>query len=515
MLKRGALTLGLLLAMLAAALSPSAAQNAQTVARTPLTLPIAAQLGSANGWPAYQQYGIQQSYFLQGNTSIGDNNGGFYIWSPSACGAVDGITQIAGPTGGVGPSCWKLAGTAPGSLPTVAGFRILGNPTGSSAQAIAFGVNSTLSFSSNLLGCITGTASQLGCLSPDNSTITANAGVLTAVNTGTVTSIATSSNIIGGTITATGTIAQQNILPGGRLTLQSGHPVMVASQTAQTAVYYAPYLSPWVPIYNGTTMQAYNFTASTTDTVGLTLTLGSNWAATTIYDVYVTNPSGTVELCTVAWTNATTRATALALFDGVLTNAASATCRTTNAATITLAQNQGTYLGSFVTTGSTGTVSYTFGSAASGGGAAVFGVWNYYNRVTVSTAVTDSGTSYTYTSATVRQARASAGNQVSILIGVSEDSIQASYTSEIDTTATSAASGTVAIALDSTTTIPVSRGIVWSQAAVSMIGRAIAFYSTTPAAGTHFVSANEAGDGANANTFDHNTDATLQVTLRQ
>ena len=67
-------------------------------------------------------------------------------------------------------------------------------------------------------------------------------------------------------------------------------------------------------------------------------------------------------------------------------------------------------------TSNAGEISFTFGTKTSGGGAARFALWNAYNRVDVGTNVIDSGTSYTYTSATIRQARASAGNEIQFVI---------------------------------------------------------------------------------------------------
>lgn len=305
-----------------------------------------------------------------------------------------------------------------------------------------------------------------------------------------------------------------NSLPGGRLTLQSATPVMTSTQSAQTTVYYAPYNSPYVPIYNGTQVGLYQFTASNSDTVGLSMALGSNWAANSVYDVFVTVVFNEVGLCTIPWTNTTTRATALANFAGILTNSASATCRTTNSVTLTLPQNQGTYLGSFYTNGSTGTVDYIFGGSASGGTAASFGVFNYYNRVDVMTNVIDSGTTYTYTTATIRQARASAGNQVKFIVGVVEDGIFAAVSGGIQPTANIGAFGQIGVGCNSTSTFTGQPAQATdATAAVNPLSMGVTVFCA-PSLGIYTVSHNENGDGTHATTFDNSSLDTLTVRFR-
>ena len=108
--------------------------------------------------------------------------------------------------------------------------------------------------------------------------------------------------------------------------------------------------------------------------------------------------------------------------------------------------NQGTYLGT-VYASANGQISYTFGASASGGTAGLLGVWNMYNRVQAATVVTDSGASYTYTSSTTRQARASSGNQVSYVTGLNEDGIIVNYANRISLTGAANAQGSIRIGL--------------------------------------------------------------------
>jgi hypothetical protein len=187
-------------------------------------------------------------------------------------------------------------------------------------------------------------------------------------------------------------------LPGGRLTPSSGVCAPVTDVVAATAIFYAPCGTPYVPIYNGSVIQAYNYTSGVTDAVGLTLTLGSNWAASTLYDVFITLNAGNPVECTVAWTSSvagtSSRATALSLYGGFLTNATLATCRISNAATISMAANQGTWVGTFMTSASAGQVDLKFGTAAAGGGVAFASIYNAYNQVRGSFTVQDSNGSW-------------------------------------------------------------------------------------------------------------------------
>src|ERR1019366_463606 len=132
------------------------------------------------------------------------------------------------------------------------------------------------------------------------------------------------------------------------------------------------------------------------------------------------------------WASGTTRTTALERKSGLWTNAASMTC-VNNATTVTVAQDAGTYLGTFRTTASTGTTTWVANpAAAAGGGNVQLYLWNQYNRVAVAAASKDSVDSWAYGTATWRAADAGAtgsglNNRVSAVFGNNEDSVAASY----------------------------------------------------------------------------------------
>jgi hypothetical protein len=307
--------------------------------------------------------------------------------------------------------------------------------------------------------------------------------------------------------------------PQGRLTLTSGTPVMTASVAGATTVYYTSYAGKTVPIYNGSAVAISQLCAA--NTVGaceISAALGSNWAAGTNYDWFAALDSGTLRLCTgPAWTSQLVRGSGagtsqLVQLDGLQTNAVSITCRYNNTTTITVPVNQGTYLGT-MTTGSAGQTSYVFGAPASGGTAGQFWLWNAYNRVAVTSTVTDNGAFYTYTLATIRQARASAGNQIQFVIGLPSDGIAASYDAETATIA-AGASTTIGLGFDSATAISCqSGGLHTPTGATAVRSTTVTACSWNPAIGVHTLSANENSDSSNANQFDNGGTNSLNISM--
>lgn len=102
--------------------------------------------------------------------------------------------------------------------------------------------------------------------------------------------------------------AMQAVTPGGRLTLESGVPVSTTDQTAKTTIYYTPYIHDTITLWDGARWVPVTF-AETSEALG-TLTSGLP------YDVFGFLSSGVLDLEKLAWTNGTTRATAVTLQDG-------------------------------------------------------------------------------------------------------------------------------------------------------------------------------------------------------
>lgn len=308
--------------------------------------------------------------------------------------------------------------------------------------------------------------------------------------------------------------------PQGRLTLTSATPVMTSSATGSQNVYYAPYIGNAVPIYNGSTVNPITFTSSNSDTVGLTLALAgsANWAANTVYDVFVILVSSSPTLCTgPAWSSATARAAAgsIGIFGGILTNsnASAMTCRTGAASTQSVSQNQATYLGTIATdSGTAGQVSFTYGTSASGGGASVLNIWNYYNRVNIVSSVIDSGTGYTYGTNTIRAARASNTNRITFVSGVAEEAVHTSYTENLAPSSAGniASSG---VGLDSTTAYAAINSYANDSSSTITITLSNN-YTASPQIGQHFIQALENANSGTNITFDQFSNANLFIEFR-
>lgn len=187
----------------------------------------------------------------------------------------------------------------------------------------------------------------------------------------------------------------------GRLTLVSGTPVMTSSQTASTTLYFTPFKGNKIALYSGSSWNIFDLTE-------LSLSL-SGYTANTNYDIFIYNNSGTLTLESTAWTNNTTRATALTTQNGILVRSGATTRR---------------YLGTIRTTGVAGQTEFSFGGLAAGGSAANLFVWNYYNRLPINAYVGDNTDFWSYTTATWRSANNSTGNRINFVCGLQEDAIR-------------------------------------------------------------------------------------------
>lgn len=181
--------------------------------------------------------------------------------------------------------------------------------------------------------------------------------------------------------------ALQAVTPGGRLTLESGVPVSASDQTAKTTLYFTPYAHNTILLWDGSEWAPTTF-AETSLALG-TLTSGQ------CYDVFGYLSAGALALELLAWTNATTRATAVTLQDGRY-------CKSGDKTRLLL-----------------GTL-YTASTTTTEDSAAKRYLCNVYNRVPRRLLKTESTDTWTYSSNTVRQANANSGNQVEIVASLTD-----------------------------------------------------------------------------------------------
>ena len=130
-------------------------------------------------------------------------------------------------------------------------------------------------------------------------------------------------------------LAMTSVIPGGRLTLESGVAVSTADQSAKTSVFYTPFTHQIVPLWDGYKWAPFEFseltnvlTNSATGSAGPAAVVGE-----TCYDLFVWDNAGTVTLtrgpawaeqatvtmtiatpCVVTWTGSPMRSRAPIVF---------------------------------------------------------------------------------------------------------------------------------------------------------------------------------------------------------
>ena len=241
-------------------------------------------------------------------------------------------------------------------------------------------------------------------------------------------------------------------IPNGRLSLTTALPVTTADVTAATTLYWA--------LYGGNEIALYTGSAWTVATVAQ-LSIAVPATTDTMYDVFVDYNAGTPVLAVTAWTNDTTRATALTTQNGVLVQTGNLDWR---------------YVGSFRTTGVSGQTEDSFAKRY---------VWNYYNRVPREMRVLEATNSWS-ASTTIAQANASTANQLDFVIGVAEVPVTVNVQAICSNDAANE-SHIEAIGLDSVAAV--AAGTVFSQ----VVSPAASYYTlgsaslrTYPAVGRHY-----------------------------
>lgn len=244
---------------------------------------------------------------------------------------------------------------------------------------------------------------------------------------------------------------------GLRLTLTSGTPVTTADVTGASAVNV--YVTP----FSGGVCAFYDGSASWTAIAASEVTVAVPATTSTMYDIFCYNSSGSMACEALAWTNDTTRATALTTQNNVYVKTGATTRR---------------YIGSFRTTTVSG---QTEDSAAKRL------VWSYYNRVRRPLARLESTASWTYTTNAYRQANGSTTNQVAAVIGVAETAIDLRVSAcGTNNTATPGTAAAVAIGLDGIASFVPNQIVGITQFITAINGYTAASASFVPTAGYHF-----------------------------
>lgn len=284
-------------------------------------------------------------------------------------------------------------------------------------------------------------------------------------------------------------------VPGGRLSFSNGNPFMNANVSGGNTIYYLPYNTGYVPVWDGTSWQAVDISAGISQLTTDAAKSPAAVAANSIYDLFVWLSGATPTLSrSPLWINATTRNLTLTRTNGVLLN--------TSAITNGPAAGRGTWLGTFASNASS-LADWIYGSrGASGAGQASFNLWNAYNRCDVKTMVSENTTSWAYALAAWRNAN-NANNRVLCVLGAPDDGIEAEYTVAVLSGASTPVLGYAAIGIDSST---VPSGVVGfgpgdNTGTNQTNGMAIGRYCGNLAAGTHIINAIESAQQAISVTF--------------
>lgn len=251
-----------------------------------------------------------------------------------------------------------------------------------------------------------------------------------------------------------------------RLSLTTAVPVTTADVTAATTIYCTPYFGNRIdlPDTNGNPVRV----TSAEFSIAVPAT------TSTMYDIFVYNNAGVATLELLAWTNATTRATAVV--------------RTTNGRLLKSGDNTRMLLGSFSTTGVSGQTEFS---------ATKRYLSNVYNRVRVPLVRKESTASWAYTTATIRQANASTANQVEAVIALAEVNLWLSL--RVYVTNASGTSLGVGIGEDSTTTFSANQ--IGGAANTATHDILTATLDMMPAVGRHFYSWNEYSTATGTSTW--------------
>lgn len=173
----------------------------------------------------------------------------------------------------------------------------------------------------------------------------------------------------------------------GRLTLTSATPVTTSNVTAATTLYFTPYNGNLIGIYDGSSSWSVGtFSQLSLDISGLT--------ASTNYDIFIYDNTGTLTLSATAWSSDTARATALTTQNGIYVKSGATNYR---------------YIGTIRITSTTGQCEDSETKRF---------VWNYYNQVDKTIHKEDT-TMHTYGTATLRYWNANSTHAVSFVAGES------------------------------------------------------------------------------------------------
>lgn len=238
------------------------------------------------------------------------------------------------------------------------------------------------------------------------------------------------------------------------LTLTTGTCNTTADVTAATTIYLAP--------CGGNRIVLFDASGNGSIYTSAQISIAVPAVATQMYDLFAYASSGSVTLEALAWTNDTTRATAVVntMAVGVYTKSGDATRR---------------YVGSFRTLTS-GQTEDSFAKRM---------VWSANNRVRIGMRnATETSDSWAYTLLTWRQANANTANQIAFIVGIAGSVVDITAVATVGTDGSGAVTNT-GIGLDSTSALASGCLTGHTNAGNAQRWTAVSRLTTIPAVGYH------------------------------
>lgn len=258
----------------------------------------------------------------------------------------------------------------------------------------------------------------------------------------------------------------------GRLTLTSGVPVTTADVTGATSVYYTPYIGNRIALYDGTA--TWNVRTFSEITISL-----SGFTASKPYDIFAYDNAGVVTIETLVWTDATNRATAIVKQNGVWVKSGATTRR---------------LLGTIYINSSGGQTDDAFTKRNVSNATPTSRVRRPMRRL-------ETTASWTYTTATWRQANAATANQLEFVVSVAEVPLSASVLAMASNDGAGRVFN-VGIGLDSTSTLATGCLVHYGVAQVVNFRQLVtASLVTLPAVGRHLAVWLEQAEAAGTTTW--------------
>lgn len=289
--------------------------------------------------------------------------------------------------------------------------------------------------------------------------------------------------------------------PGGRLTLTSGTPVTTDDLGGATTIYYVPYKSDKVPLYDGTAWALHSIGSSgLSQAVSDATKSPAAVVLNTCYDLFVWSDSGTIRLSRgPAWFSVSLRGTGAGTTELERVNG-----RYVNR--VSISNGPGAQRGLYVGTVRTGEAAQIRDALDTRH------VWNMYNRVRRSMRALDSTNSWNYTTDTFRFANGDSANALDLVVGIAEDTVTAVHMATVSNEVPGALM-VAAIGLDLSTVAATGCLTALAVSVADEYHQLTAHWEGHPGIGRHFLARLEksSADGTTTWYGDANAPTRLQT----